>query len=154
MTEIVKIFLTAALTIFGGVLVYVMGQLLSKFFIEPTHELKKAIGDVRFILAFHAPVIRTPMARTVERSQEAYEALMKSSCVLLARVNAVPFYAVLSRRSRGFLPPREAIVDAAVQLRGLSTHVYDTDARANEALETIAKRVARIEKDLGLDPLE
>jgi len=154
MTEIAKIFLTAALTIFGGVLVYVLGQLLSKFLIEPAHELKKAIGDVRFNLAFYAPTIHTPIARDTDRSQKAYEALMKSSCDLLARVNAIPFYAAFSRRSRGFLPSKQAIVDAAVDLRALSTYVHETDAKANDSLETIAKRVDRIEKNLGLDPLE
>ncbi len=153
MTELEKIFVTAASTIVGGVLVFVVGQLLSKFLIEPTHDLKKTIGEVRFNLAFHAPVIHTPIARNDERSQRAYEALMKSSCDLLARVNAIPFYACLSRISLGFLPSKKAIVDAAVQLRGLSTYVHETDAKANDSLETISKRVARIEKDLGLDPL-
>jgi len=153
MTDLEKIGATAALTIAGGVLVYVVGQLLSKFFIEPMHELRKTIGDVRFNLAFHAPVIHTPIARNSERSEKAYEALMKSSCDLLARVNAIPFYGFLSKVSGGFLPSKKAIVEAAVQLRGLSTYVHETGAKANEALETIDKRVARIEKNLGLDPL-
>lgn len=52
MSEPEKIIWTAAFTILGGVLVYVIGQLLSKFLIDPTHELKKAIGEVRFNLAF------------------------------------------------------------------------------------------------------
>lgn len=153
MTELEKIIVTAAFTIAGGVLVYVIGQLLSKFFIEPMHELKKTIGEVRFNLAFHAPVIHTPIARNNERSQNAYEALMKSSCDLLARVNAIPFYGCLSKASRGFLPSKEAIVGAAVQLRGLSTYVHETDTKANDHLDTIAKRVTRIEKNLGLEPL-
>ncbi len=153
MTELFKIVVTAAFTIFGGVVVYMIGQLLSKFLIEPTHELKKTIGEVRFNLAFHAPTIHTPIARNTERSQKASEALMKSSCDLLARVNAIPFYANLSKHSRGFLPSHQAITDAAVQLRALSTCVHETDERANEYLETISKRVARIEKDLGLEPL-
>ncbi|MGQ0593033.1 MAG: hypothetical protein ACT4QB_10380 [Gammaproteobacteria bacterium] len=36
----------------------------------------------------------------------------------------------------------------------LSTYVHGTDAKANDSLDTIAKRVARIEKNLGLEPLE
>ena len=150
MTELEKVFLTAAVTL--GL--YVIGQLLSKFFIEPAHELKKAIGEVRFTLAFHAPVIHTPIARNEERSQKAYEALMKISCDLLAKVEAVPFYCCLSRLSFGFLPSERAIVGAAVDLRGLSTYVHETDSRANDSLETIEKRVARIEKNLGIKPLE
>jgi len=154
MTELEKIFVTSAVTISGSLLLYVIGQLLSKFFIEPTHELKKAIGEVRFNLAFHAPVIHTTIARNNERSQKAYEALMKSSCDLLARVNATPFYSCLSSFSQGFLPPKQAIVDAAVQLRGLSTYVHETDAKATDSLDTIAKKVARVEQNLGLEPLK
>lgn len=150
MTELEKVFLTAAVTL--GL--YVIGQLLSKFFIEPAHELKKAIGEVRFTLAFHAPVIHTPIARNEERSQKAYEAIMKSSCDLLAKVEAVPFYCFLSKLSCGFLPPERAVVRAAIDLRGLSTHVHETNGKANESLETIQKRVARIEKNLGIKPLE
>lgn len=89
-----------------------------------------------------------------ERSQKAYEALMKSSCDLLARVNAIPFYSNLSSFSRGFLPSKQAIVESAAQLRGLSTYVHETDSKANDSLVTIAKRVVRIEKNLGLEPLE
>jgi len=154
MTEIEKIFVTSAVTILGGLFVYAIGQLLSKFLIEPSHELKKAIGEVRFNLAFHAPVIHTPASRKPERSQKAYEALMKSSCDLLARVNAVPFYSLLSGLSRGFLPSKQAIVDSAKHLRGLTTYLHETDCKANDSIETINKKVARIEKSLGLEPLE
>lgn len=154
MTELEKIFVTSAVTISGGLFLYVIGQLFSKFFIEPTHELKKAIGEVRFNLAFHATVIHTPISRNSERSQKTHDALMKSSCDLLARVNAIPCYSRLSRLSRGFLPSKQVIIDSAVQLRALSTYVHETDAKANESLDTIAKRVARIEKNLSLEPLE
>ena len=113
MSELEKIVWTAAFTIFGGVLVYVIGQLLSKFLIDPTHELKKVIGEVRFNLAFHSPTIHTPIARTQERSDKAYEALLKSSCELLAKVSAIPFYGLVSCSSLGFLPSKECIRDAA-----------------------------------------
>jgi len=154
MNELVKIFLTSSVTILGGLLVYVSGQLLSKFLIEPVHELKKTIGEVRFSLAFYAPIIHTPASRNPERSQKAYEALMKSSCDLMARVNAIPSYSKLSNLSRGFLPPKQAILDSAVQLRVLSTYVHETDSKANNTLDTIAKLVARIEKNLGFESLE
>lgn len=61
MTDLEIILLTAAFTISGSVGVYVIGQLISKIFIEPAAELKKTIGEVRFALAFHAPTIHTPI---------------------------------------------------------------------------------------------
>ena len=83
MTDFQKILLNSTITIVGAVLVYVIGQLLSKVFIEPAHELRKVIGEVRFNLAFHAPTIHTPIGRDDKRSEEARSALMRlcsSSC--------------------------------------------------------------------------
>ena len=45
----------------SGVAIYVIGQLLSKFLIDPLYELKKEVGNIRFNLAFYAPVIHTPI---------------------------------------------------------------------------------------------
>jgi len=113
---------TSALTVVGGVTVYVIGQLVSKIFIEPVHELKKAVGEVRFNLAFHAATILTPAARSAERSQKAYEALLRSSCDLIARVEAIQCYPVLSGVFR--LPSRESIKIDATKFHGLSTYVH------------------------------
>ena len=154
MSELEKIVWTSAFTILGGVLVYVIGQFVLKFLIEPTHELKKAIGEVRFNLAYHAAAIQTPISREPQRSEKAYEALLKSSCDLLTKVNAVPCYQVMSWVSLGFLPYKKCILEAATQLRGLSTYVYETGANAVSHTEVIAKRIARIEKCLKLESLE
>lgn len=53
MSELEKIFFTSALTIFGGVLVYVIGQVTSKFLIDPIHEQKKLIGEIGDSLIFY-----------------------------------------------------------------------------------------------------
>ena len=86
MTELKKIVITAAFTILGGIFVYVVGQIFSKFFIDPLHDLRKAVGEVRFNLAFHRSTIRTPSARSKDRSDKAKEALMNSSCELIAKL--------------------------------------------------------------------
>lgn len=139
---------------FGGITVFVVGQLLAKFFIEPLHELRKAVGEVRFNLAFHAPTIHTPIGRSKEASDKAREALMKSSCDLIANLHAIPAYSLTRLLAFGVLPYRKAIEDAAVQLRGLSTYVHETGEKANSSLEVIQKRVERIENLLGLKPLK
>lgn len=149
MTDVEKIVWGA----FGGLTVFVIGQLLAKFFIEPLHELRKAVGEVRFNLAFHAPTIHTPIGRSQETSDKAREALMKSSCDLIADLHAIPIYGVTRLLAFGVLPRRKAIEDAAVQLRGLSTYVHETGEKANSSLDVIQKRVERIEKLLGLKPL-
>lgn len=139
---------------FGGLAVFVIGQLLAKFFVEPLHELRKAVGEVRFNLAFHAPTIHTPVGRSKEASDQAREALMKSSCDLIADLHAIPGFRVTRFLAFGVLPCRKAIEDAAVQLRGLSTYVHETGEKANASLDVIQKRVERIEKLLRLKSLE
>jgi hypothetical protein len=149
MTDVEKIVWGA----FGGLTVFVIGQLLAKFFIEPLHELRKAVGEVRFNLAFHAPTIHTPIGRSQEASNKAREALLKSSCDLIAQMHAIPIYGVTRLLAFGVLPCRRAIEAAAVQLRGLSTYVHENGERANAHLDVIGKRVETIEKLLGLKPL-
>jgi len=150
MSDIEKIILGAL----GGIGVYVVGQLLSKFLIEPLHELRKVVGEVRFNLAFHAPTINTPIGRNKENSAAAREALLKSSCDLIAKLYAIPFYDFTRAFAFGALPDRKAIESAAVQLRGLSTYVHEEGETANASLEVIRTRISKIECFLGLKPLE
>lgn len=48
MEECTKLVLTASVTIIGGVIVFVMGQIVSKFFIDPIQDLKKLLGEIRY----------------------------------------------------------------------------------------------------------
>lgn len=137
----------------GAIAVYVIGQLLSKFFIEPLHELRKTVGEVRFTLAFHAPTIHTPIGRTMEKSNAAQEALMKSSCDLVAKLHAIPLYELTRLLAFCALPSRKSVEQAAVQLRGLSTYVHETGEKANAPIEIVNKRVTAIMRLLHLKPL-
>jgi hypothetical protein len=78
------------ITILIGIFIYVGGQLLSKSLIDPAYELLKAIGEVRFNLAFHAATIHTPEARSKDAAEKARDALMKSSRDLIAKLHAIP----------------------------------------------------------------
>ncbi len=146
MTDIDKIVLGALF----GVGVYVVGQLLSKFLIEPLHELRKVVGEVRFNLAFYAPTIHTPIGRTAEKSEAARSALIKNSCDLIAKLHTIPNYERTRFLAFGALPQKESVERAAVQLRGLSTYMHETADNANASMEVINKRVAAIMRLLYL----
>lgn len=135
-----------------GVAVYVVGQLLSKFFLEPLHELRKEIGNIRFVLALHRSTIHTPAGRTSETSRAARKALLECSSNLLAKLHGVPFYLVVRFTCR--LPKQTDMECASVLLRGLSTYVDEKGDRATEAISAINERVSRIELILQLQPLE
>jgi hypothetical protein len=152
MSDIEKIIVTAALTILGGTIVYVVGQLFSKVFIDPLQNLRKAIGEMRFNLTFHASEIHTPANRTPEKSDRVRDALLRNSCDLLAILQTVSFYRLAS--TFRMAPTQKSIEAVAVQLRGLSTYVHETGPKANGELDVIARRIMRIETLLGLKPLE
>jgi hypothetical protein len=136
-----------------GVLFYAIGQLLSKFFIDPLYELRKTVGEVRFNLAFHTPTIHTPIGRTDENSKAAGEALLKNSSELVAKLHAVPCYTTLTRLVCA-LPCEKAVIKAAIELRGLSTYMSERGEKANASVEIIRERVAKIERFLRLKPLD
>ena len=138
---------------FGGLTIFVMGQLLSKFLVEPLHELRKAVGEVRFNLAFHAPQIHTPEGRSKEDSDKVREALMKSSCDFIADLHGIPMYDFTRLLAFGVLPCKKAIEDASVKLRALSTYVHQTGDKAHSSLNVVEERIKRIEKLLRLEPL-
>ena len=152
--EIWKIILTSALTVFGGVSVYVIGQLISKLLFEPTFELLKAVREVRFVLAFHAPTIHTPRDRDKSSSSEAESALKKCSSELMSRLHAVSAYDAMAQVLPGTFPSRTNIENAAVTLRGLSTHMHETGDRAENSLDAVNNRVEYIVRLLNLKPLD
>jgi CHAD domain-containing protein len=150
MSDLEKILVTSMLTILGGVVVFVVGQLLSKFVIEPVHELRKAIGEVRYNLLFFAPDILTPIGRTRESCDKVRDALRKNSSDLYIRSEAIRFYPLASWVFRGSVPRREKVADAAKWLRGLSTYMHETGEKANSHIEDVGGIIKRIERDLGL----
>lgn len=141
-------------TISGSVVVFVIGQLISKAIVEPIQELRRVIGETHVALAFHRAAIFTPAARSHDTSKAAHEALLKSSAELATRVHMIPAYGFFSGIFRRYLPRKAKILDAATTLRGLSTYVHETGPNAEMALESIRQRVTRIEKDLGLPSME
>jgi hypothetical protein len=54
MSEELKIALTALATTLGGTVVFVIGQIIQRLFIEPIQEQRKLIGEIIHALTFHA----------------------------------------------------------------------------------------------------
>ena len=106
---------------------------------------------MRFSLAYYAPIIHTPISRDKERSDKAYDAIMRNSCDLLTKADAIPFYRFLPRQ---FVLPIKCIDSAVVDLRALTTYLHQTGEKADSQIEEINRRVGSIERQLQLRPLE
>ncbi|MGA8277635.1 MAG: hypothetical protein WB784_05510 [Rhodanobacteraceae bacterium] len=153
MTEVERITLTSSLTILGGVIVFVVGQLILKLVIDPVLELRKAISEVGYNLLFYAPEIQTPISRTPVTSEKAREALRKSSSDLYVRCEAIR-YRFVYRMPFLRLPNREKVLDAAKRLRGLSNYVHETGEKANGHIDHVVCILKCIERDLQLPPVD
>jgi hypothetical protein len=145
MSDAENIAYTALATISGGLLLYILGELISKRSIEPCINLKSEISRVKFTLSYFAPIINTPISRTTERSEEAAKALRERSAELLSLVELVPENRVLRFLSFSSLPPDKDVIEAAIQLRAIATYLYDTGEKALNDLEVIKKRIGKIE---------
>jgi hypothetical protein len=148
MGELTKIFLTAGLTILGGVVVFVFGQLIAKFVIEPMHELKRVFAEIRFALIYYAQAIHTPVPGDVKRSEDAAVALRRHAADLWAKVTSIPCYGCLAKLSFGFLPDFASCRRAVSQLIGLSNSVHKEDRSRNQ------DRVEKISRLLGFQEFE
>jgi hypothetical protein len=148
MSEIFKIVLTSSFTIVGGVIIFVMGQIISKFLIEPIHEQRKTIGEIADSLIFYANVYGNPGLGPKEKMDEAYQRLRELATLLQSKTHLIPFYSFFS--SCGMVQKPSDIQEASSQLIGLSNSVYQPpDDPVGTALSN-AGRADKIKRLLNL----
>jgi len=112
------------LTAILGVLVFVAGQAILRFVVEPVQEQKRLIGEVTHALLFYAnrgPIGVELGSYPAEHLYEASAHLRDLAGRLRASVFYVPFYDSLARL--GVVPTKEDALEAAAQLVGWSNSV-------------------------------
>ncbi len=143
MTELERVVLTSAITVAGGVIVLVIGQLTLRFFIEPIHDQAKAIGEIVYVLMFYADLYANPGAVTAPESQRvAADALRKTASQLMAashRIRAYGLWAWLR-----FAPPFRGVLEATRDLIFLSNSVFHGDPAENQAARMNIARSLRL----------
>ena len=142
MTELQKIILTSCFTIFGGVVVIVGGQIITKFFVEPIHDQFRLIGEIADSLIFYANLYMNPGSGKPEKMDEAAQKLRQQSSQLRARTYAIRWYELWE--FVGLVLKRTDVMEASRNLMGLSQFVHQGDALENE------ERRWEIEKRLGI----
>ena len=99
--------LTAALTVFGGAVVLVVGQVVQRFFLEPMQEQRQVVGEIAHAITFDANVGRIPGEEGLnetyrelldKRRDETHLRLRGLAARLRATLWTVPFYAFFERR--------------------------------------------------------
>lgn len=125
---------TFVLTIFGGVSIYVLGQIFLKFFIEPVHELLQIIGKIGDILIFYANVY-TNTVIDAEKNREANDKLRKHASLLKSKSHLVKWHGLFS--CLGFIPSKENIHEAHINLIGISN---TTPNSSSQCVQNMRKR--------------
>lgn len=139
-SEVDKILLTA----FFGIVVFVAGQVISKFLIEPIYERRKVIGSIADALIFYAPLIAHPgdpdseidKISALNERIETENTLRQLSCSLMAKTCAIPWYKKLSFQT---------ILDSYRHLLFLSNSVVKGHASENQERVLQIKKLLRIE---------
>src|SRR6185369_8667381 len=140
MTEIDKIIYTSVATVIGGIAVFVGGQMVVKFIIEPIQNLRKTINDIQQAIFLHAPSYMTRGGKE-EAEDKAYEDLKKLSSELYANAMSVPLYGFWRFLFRQLIPEKENCFEAAKWIRGLSNSVHADDRTKNF---DIANKICRL----------
>ncbi len=131
------------LTILAGVSVFVIGQFILKFIIDPILEFKRVIGEIAHSLIEYADVYTSPGIRAEDLNNKIMSEFRKLSSKLQAHMHLIPAYRWCA--SVFFLPKLEKIIVASRGLIYLSNTVSkDRDeqglrnhVRANEIQEAL-----------------
>jgi hypothetical protein len=115
--------LTVFSTVLSGTLVYVLGQIILKFFIEPVQELKKTIGVISHSLIERGNVIGNPGLGL--QGFETEQELRNLAARLRSHLYLIPRYSATAQIFR--LPPPPKILAASGALIGLANGVNKPD---------------------------
>jgi hypothetical protein len=129
MTKLSEIILTSTFTLFGGVVVFVLGQVAVKFFVEPIQEVWRTIGEIADSLMFYADLHANPGPFAREKRMVASESFRHQASQLKGRMNVVALYRLWAFLH--FLPKKSGIDKACRGLIGLSNSLFDNDTKGN-----------------------
>jgi hypothetical protein len=130
--------LTILLTVLAGIAVFVSGQIVQKWFIDPIQEQRKLIGEVLYCLAFYAYVRRDlfPPSQVLE----AHTAIRGLSAQLFKALAVIPCYRFLGLIH--VVHKRTTIIDTAVDLVAWSNSMTfpENAALANRIITRLGLR--------------
>ncbi len=138
MSELSLVVLTSSLTIIGGITVYVIGQVIEKFLIEPIYEQAKFIGEIADSLIFYADIISNPGYGKPKKIDDASKQLRQQASQLMAKTHAIRSYKLM--QFLRIVPKHKDIISARQNLIGLSNSVHrEKNTDANYQRERVAE---------------
>lgn len=142
MGDATKIFLTSGLTLIGGVLIYVFGQIVIRFFVDPYQHYRQVVGEIADALSYYANISGGSHR---QRQDEASNVFRQKARLLRVKAYEIPYYNQFAKWK--WVPPWSSIMEASSALISLSNDIYRHDH------EAIKQRRDVIIKTLKLPPL-
>lgn len=110
------------ITVISGVFIFVIGQIIIKFIIEPIHQLKLLFGEIADDLIFYADIYSNPGIADPIEARKGSDKIRKDASTLNARLQAIPFY--LTWHKLNWLPSIKDVTDANVRLIQVSNSFF------------------------------
>ena len=126
------------ITILSGVIVFVLGQIILKLFVEPWQRQRECIAKISNSLLVHANVYSNPGVGERDEILIISKDIRKLAAEFIASCNRIPFYQYLSKTK--IFPSIEIVKTVQKNLIGLSNSLYKGDAiHNNDRAEEIKK---------------
>ena len=133
-------------TVLSGTSVFVLGQILQKFILEPFQEYKKTIGRIDNRLKFYSNIL-TNAGFTRKIIVEVTDAMRNLSCDLEANYKQIPFNQLFVN-----LKLLESKKDMATAAQGL-IFVSNAGGRRDSGFDRVDNRINEIRKLLKIESL-
>lgn len=109
-------------TVISGVLVFVLGQILLYWVIDPVQEFRKLRGEIVFLLANHHAAIHGAQIIDQKEAVKVLDSLHVLGAKLHSAMELIPCYSYTKRIFR--LPPAEKLRFAAGRLRLMGNSMF------------------------------
>jgi hypothetical protein len=146
------------LTAFLSFVVFVLGQIFQKAFVEPVMELRKVLGEAQTAFTYYANVYTNPIRwnldkeamsdREKESRDRASDALRDIAARLKGQANSIVWYSFGTKLR--LLPPIDLVEELSKCFIGLSNSVWSKDSlmqmKHQESTENVLGRIASVNK--------
>jgi hypothetical protein len=116
--------ITASLTFAGGVILFIISQLLSRFIFDPLSDLRRTMADVAYTLMLHRNLLMNAKSVRTDLLLAAQVEIRPVASRLATFTRAIPFHHWFA--ARGWVPCRRQISEAVSSLIGVSNATPST----------------------------
>ena len=129
--------LTFVLTVLGGTLVFVLGQLILKMVLEPSADLSKIMAEIKTAVIFYGNVESCIGDENLKA--EARREFRKLASAIRYKADTIYLYSFVRSDCFYGFPEKNDLSTLSCLLIGVSNSIFDPPDNRNEKLDEICK---------------